>query len=97
MGGFVIYRAVSGGNEEAIGIITDSEARSFTDINAPTGLSSYRVGVLNMDSSISPSVSTSTVLEGTESGLNVLLILLPLGLGGAFLLIFLLRRKHNMV
>ncbi len=97
VGGFVIYRAVAGGHEEAIGLIHDSEARSFTDTDAPTGSSSYRVGVLNTDSSISPSISSSAVLEGTESGINVLLILLPLGLGGAFLLIFLLRRKHNMV
>lgn len=97
VGGFVIYRAVAGGHEETIGLITDSGARSFTDNDAPTGSSSYRVGVLNMDSSISPSVSGSVVLEGTESGLNVILILLPMGLGGAFLLIFLLRRKHNMV
>jgi len=97
VGGFVVYRAVAGSNDDVIGLITDSGARSFTDINAPTGSSSYRVGVLNMDSSISPSVSSLVVLEGTESGLNVLLILLPLGLGGAFLLIFLLRRKHNMV
>ncbi len=97
VGGFAVYRAVAGGSMDLIGMVENENASSFTDDNAPTSSAIYRVAVLNGDSSISSVVSKTAELEGSESGMNVLLVLLPLGMCGAFLIILLLRRKHNMV
>jgi fibronectin type 3 domain-containing protein len=95
--GFAIYRQSSGGEPVLIGVVNGSEARSFTDADAPKGTAVYTVAALNGD----VAAGTASISQGAEltddraDGDLFLLVALAVLVGLAVLFLASFRRRSE--
>jgi fibronectin type 3 domain-containing protein len=93
--GFAIYR-IEAGSEVLIGVVNESEARSFTDTNAPEGAVTYRVAAMNSYATADQSsLSEGAGLSANMGAGTLLLFGTLIAMAGILLLSMIAKRRKK--